>query len=77
MHWSFFVPTFGGKMTVGVRLQLKLDAISQLLTIERDPFSWLLSRLTTECAKETHAHSWLQCSRELKRADADRRTPSV
>ncbi|WP_437186532.1 DEAD/DEAH box helicase [Planctomicrobium sp. SH668] len=43
----------------------KLDAISSLLTIERDAFSWLLARLTTECAKETMLHTWRRVLSEL------------
>jgi len=43
----------------------KLDALSSLLTIERDAFSWLLARLTTECAKETMAHTWRRVLSDL------------
>jgi len=43
----------------------KLDALSSLLTIERDAFSWLIARLTTECAKETMAHTWRRVLSDL------------
>jgi hypothetical protein len=36
----------------------KLDAVASVLTLEIDPYSWLLARLTAECAHETLVHAW-------------------